>query len=233
MFKLIAFDADDTLWKNEELYLNTQKKFAQLLEINLATEEIDQALLETEIRNVPTYGYGVKSFALSMVETAIELTGGQVSAATISKILVEIKAMLTAEVELYPHVETVIRSLAQDYPLAIITKGDLLHQQSKVDRSGLTPYIDHVEIVSEKTPESYRQFLDIINIEPQQFVMVGNSLRSDVLPVVVIGGVGIYIPSSFTWAHEQPDPQQAAHSDYHQLDHIGQLPALIASLKLA
>ena len=232
MFKLIAFDADDTLWTNEEHYLNTQKKFAERLEIDIPAEEIDRALLETEIKNVPIYGYGVKSFALSMVETAIDLTGGQVSANTIRQILADIKAMLTADVKLYPQVEVTIRSLAQDYSLAIITKGDLRHQQSKVDRSGLAPYIDHVEIVSEKTPESYRQFLDIIDIDPQHFMMVGNSLRSDILPVVAIGGAGVYIPSQFTWVHEEPHPQQSD-SGYHPLEHIGQLPALIKSLSSA
>jgi putative hydrolase of the HAD superfamily len=233
MIKMIAFDADDTLWTNEEHYLNVQKRFADLLEIDLSFKEIDQALLETEIRNVPIYGYGVKSFALSMVETAIQLTGGQVSAATINNILAEIKAMLTDDVELYPHVESVIRSLAQDYRLAIITKGDLLHQQSKIDRSGLTPYVDQVEIVSEKTTESYRRFLDNLGVVPQHFIMVGNSLRSDVLPVAAIGGVGVHIPSAFTWAHEEPTQQQGSHSAYHQLEHIGQLPGLIASLKAA
>ena len=230
MFKLIAFDADDTLWTNEEHYLSTQKRFAERLKIDLSEEEIDQALLETEIKNVPIYGYGVKSFALSMIETAINLTDGQVSTNTIRQILADIKAMLTADVELYPRVATTIRGLAQDYTLAIITKGDLLNQQSKVDRSDLAAYIDHVEIVSEKTPESYRQFLDIIDIEPSQFMMVGNSLRSDVLPVVAIGGTGVHIPSAFTWAHEEPQPQQVD-SGYHQLEHIGQLPALIKSLQ--
>lgn len=230
MFKLIAFDADDTLWTNEEHYLAVQKKFAECLQIEMTSEEIDQVLLQTEIRNVPIYGYGVKSFALSMIETAIQLTDGQVSAQTIHTILNDIKAMLTAEIELYPNVKDVIRNLAQDYPLAIITKGDLLHQQSKVDRSGLMSFIDHVEIVNEKTPDSYRQFLEGVNVQPQQFIMIGNSLRSDVLPVAAIGGVGVHIPSAFTWAHEQPDPQQAVNGSYHLLEQISQLPALIASM---
>jgi putative hydrolase of the HAD superfamily len=230
MFKLIAFDADDTLWVNEETYQATQRKFADLLDIDMTFEEVDQALLQTEMNNVPIYGYGVKSFGLSMVETAISLTDGQVNAATIRQILDAIKAMLTAEVELYEHVEDTLRTLAQDYPLAIITKGDLLHQQSKVDRSGLADYVDYVEIVSEKTPESYRKFLELAGVEPQHFMMVGNSLRSDVLPVVEIGGAGVHIPAPFTWAFEAPLPEQS-NDGYHQLEHIGQLPDLIESLK--
>ncbi len=230
MIDLIAFDADDTLWHNETLYQGTQDKFKQLLSGQFSPETVDQALYETEMRNLPIFGYGIKSFTLSIIETAIELTGGQITGRDIQKILDYAKEMLQAEIRPLEYVTETVEKLSQSYSLMIITKGDLLDQQIKLARSGLAKYFKYVEIVSDKTQEAYEAILQKYQINPEQFVMVGNSLRSDILPVIALGGCAIYIPYHLTWVHETNVVLNPDESGYIELEDIRLLPATVQRL---
>jgi putative hydrolase of the HAD superfamily len=230
MFDVIAFDADDTLWHNESLYLYVQESFKRLLGQYHSPEWIEQKLYETEMKNLQFYGYGIKSFALSLIETAIELTEGRISGLEIQKVLDLAKEMLTAEIQLCEYAEDTVKRLAGSYPLMLITKGDLLDQEAKIARSGLKPYFHFIEIVSDKTPETYAAILDRNKISPERFLMVGNSLRSDVLPVISVGGKAVHIPYALTWAHENVTLPEGARERYHELEHLGFLPALIETL---
>jgi putative hydrolase of the HAD superfamily len=227
---MIAFDADDTLWHNEVLYTNTQDKYKQLLSGYLSTEVIDQKLYETEMRNLGYFGYGIKGFTLSMIETAIELSGGEIRGREIQEIIGFAKEMLQAPVELLPHVEETISHLAASYPLLIITKGDLFDQETKIARSGLANYFSHIEIVSEKNEESYRTLLLKHQLDIHRLLMIGNSLPSDILPIVALGGQAVHIPYHTTWVHETIASPADLARDYFELEHMGQLPELIARL---
>jgi putative hydrolase of the HAD superfamily len=229
-FDVIAFDADDTLWHNETLYSLTQDKFKQLLANYVEAEEIEQKLFETEMRNLHYFGYGIKGFALSMIETAIELTAGRITGNEIKEIIAFAKEMLKAEIQLLDYAEETIAQLSTSYPLMLITKGDLFDQETKIARSGLANYFKHIEIVSEKTQDSYWSLLTRYNIDPQHFLMVGNSLKSDILPVVALGGQAVYIPHQLTWVHETLVNPEMKSQDYFQLEHLGQLPAFIERL---
>jgi putative hydrolase of the HAD superfamily len=231
MIDLIAFDADDTLWHNEIHYRNTEARFQQILAPYQLDGRASKALYDTEMQNLRYYGFGTKGFALSMIETAIELTGGQVGSAEIQQIIDLAKGMLSAPVKLLEHVPDVVATLSTTHPIMLITKGDLLDQERKLDQSGLASYFDHVEIVSHKTPEVYRSVLDKYQVVPERFLMVGNSLRSDVAPVVTLGGQAVHIPYQITWAHEaELEPHCAHQQGYVELDHIGLLPALVDRL---
>ncbi len=226
-FDVIAFDADDTLWHNETLYSLTQDKFKQLLANYVEAEGIEQKLYETEMRNLHYFGYGIKGFTLSMIETAIELTVGRITGKEIQEIIAFAKGMLEAEIQLLDYAEETIAQLSMSYPLMLITKGDLFDQETKIARSGLANYFKHIEIVSEKTEGSYRSLLARHKIDPQRFLMVGNSLKSDILPVLALGSQAIYIPHQLTWVHETIVSPQVKSQDYFQLEHLGQLPAFI------
>lgn len=230
MFDLIAFDADDTLWENEVLYARAQERLRSLLQAYCPAQEIDQKLYDTEARNLVYYGYGIKSFGLSMIETAIELSNGQISSRDIQQILQAVREMLTAEVHLLDDALTVVKSLSTQYDLMVITKGDLLDQQRKIKRSGLGKYFKYVEIVTEKDSQNYQRLLNKHRIDPPRFLMVGNSLRSDILPVVALGGKAIYIPYDLTWKHEKADNHLPVDLSYYQVTHLGEIPSLIASL---
>jgi len=227
-FELIAFDADDTLWHNESLYNMTQDRFKELLAPYLNGEIVDRELYETEMRNLARYGYGIKAFTLSMIETAIELTGGRVGAAEIRQIIDFAHEMLAAPVRLIEGVEDVLAALGAEYRLMIITKGDLFDQETKVARSGLAGYFDLVEIVSHKQPETYAELLARHGVAADRFLMVGNSLPSDILPVLEIGGHGVHIPYHITWAHEIVDEAEVPDQRYATLDDVRELPALLA-----
>jgi putative hydrolase of the HAD superfamily len=229
-FDLIALDADDTLWHNESMFSLTQAKFLELLASYHCPELIERKLYETELRNLNNFGYGVKGFTLSMIETALELTDHQVSGAIIQQILDLAKAMVHAPVELLDHVSAVVPWLAERYPLMLLTKGDLFDQESKLARSGLADHFRYVEIVSDKTATSYRALFTRYQIDPARFLMVGNSLRSDILPVTALGGRAVYIPYHLTWAHERVAEQDAQLHEYVELADIGGLPALIEQL---
>ena len=225
-FDLIAFDADDTLWHTESLYVNVQGKLKELLAPYHEPEWVEARLYETEMRNLKVYGYGIKSFTLSMIETAIELTEGRISGREIQSILHLAKEMVSADIQLLPHVAEAIPQLAARTPLMIITKGDLLDQEAKIAKSGLGSYFRYVEIVSSKTRTTYETILNRHGIPPERFLMVGNSLPSDILPVLEMGGHGVHIPYHITWAHEAA-ATPSNHSRFHQLDNLGQLPDLI------
>jgi putative hydrolase of the HAD superfamily len=229
-FEVIAFDADDTLWHNERLYVQAQARFKKLLSPYHSPEWIDERLYQAELRNLGHFGYGIKGFALSMIETAIELTEGRISGAEIQSIIDIAKGMLSAEVELLEYVPEVIPRLGQRSPLMLVTKGDLRDQEIKIARSGLAQHFQHVEIVSEKNPASYRALLQRHAILPERFLMVGNSLRSDILPVLEIGGSAVFIPYSYTWGHEAAEPPVGQPGYYH-LEHIGLLPELLERLE--
>lgn len=230
MIDVIAFDADDTLWHNETLFTLTQEKFGKLLTPYLQGEWTGQELYDTEIRNLRYFGYGLKGFALSMIETAIEVTHGQVHGADIQQIIDFVKVMMQSPVQLLDHVAEVIPLLAESYKLMIITKGDLFDQERKIAGSGLAHLFSHIEIVSDKTEESYKSLLAKYRIDPQRFLMVGNSLRSDILPVVALGGQAVYIPYHITWQHETISHDTAIMQDYVELEHMGQLPEMVESL---
>jgi putative hydrolase of the HAD superfamily len=230
MIEIIGFDADDTLWHNETLYSQAKDQFQELLAHYGNPERVRQRLDEIEEWNVRHYGYGIKSFALSMVEAAIEISKGQIEAPRLSRILDIVKEMLSAEVKPLGAVEPTLAVLAQQYSLMLITKGDFFEQQRKIERSGLAKYFRYIEIVVDKTPETYQGVLAKYHQEPQKFLMVGNSLCSDILPVLAIGGQAVYVPYESTWAHENVDESAQAATKYIEIEHLGQLPELIKSL---
>jgi putative hydrolase of the HAD superfamily len=230
MFDLIAFDADDTLWHNESLYAEVQEKFARLLSPYHDAQTVAQRLNTAEMRNLEYFGYGIKGFALSMIETAIELTDGQIPGRDIQTVINLVKEMLMAEVCLLEHAKEVVAKLSESHSLMIITKGDLRDQETKIQRSGLAHYFKHVEVVSDKTSDSYAALLAKYQVAAPRFLMVGNSMRSDILPVVALGGQAVYIPYQITWAHETVAPQPSDQPGYFELEHLGLLPALISKL---
>ncbi|MCP4218673.1 MAG: HAD hydrolase-like protein [bacterium] len=227
MVKVIAFDADDTLWHNETLFQLTQEKFAGLLADYHSTEWIMQKLFETEMKNLRYFGYGIKGFTLSLIETAIQLTEGRIAGSEIQKIIDYARQMVEAPVELLAHVKETITGLADTYSLMVITKGDLLDQESKIARSGLSRFFKYIEIVSDKNADVYRGILQKHNIKASNFLMVGNSLKSDVLPVLETGAGAVYIPYHICWEHEKAVEPATKTKNYLQLEHIGQLPGLL------
>ncbi|GGW32951.1 HAD family hydrolase [Arenibacter certesii] len=201
--KVIGFDADDTLWVNETYFRDTEEKFASLLDKYETKNKIDQELFKTEINNLEIYGYGVKGFVLSMIESALDLSNNKVSLATIGDILNLGKEMLSHPVELLDGVEEVLRKLKDHYRLIVLTKGDLLDQERKLEKSGLSKYFHHVEVLSDKKEINYKNLLEHLRIPVSEFLMVGNSLKSDVLPIINIGAKAIHIPFHTTWQHEE------------------------------
>jgi len=205
MIQLIGFDGDDTLWHSEGYYQSTHDQFERLLGnyVDLADARVHERLLETEKRNIRLFGYGAKGMTLSMIETAIEITGERITAGDLQRLLTLGKQVLQHPVELLPGIRDAVAAIAQDYRLVLITKGDLFHQEAKVAQSGLADIFHRIEIVSEKDPPTYRRVLGEFDLTPDRFVMIGNSLRSDIEPVVQLGGWGVYMPYHVTWAHEK------------------------------
>jgi putative hydrolase of the HAD superfamily len=183
--------------------------------------------IKTEVRNIQHFGYGIKAFALSLIETAIELTEGRISSKEIQEIVDWAKKMLNSDVELLPHVSQIIPQLSSQYPLMMITKGDLLDQETKIEKSGLGKYFQHIEIVSQKTLEGYEKLIKKYSVKPSRFMMVGNSLPSDILPVLKLGGSAVHIPYEITWLHETAEQPPRNHSGYYELENLGQLPLLL------
>ena len=201
--KVIGFDADDTLWVNETYFREAELEFAKLLSKYETANKIDQELFKKEIGNLPLYGYGVKAFVLSMVECALELSNHGVSSKTVEAILNIGKDMLNKPVELLDGVEAVLQKLSKNYRLILATKGDLLDQERKLEKSGLSNYFHHIEVLSDKKEPNYSKLLKDLDIKPSEFLMIGNSLKSDVLPLVNIGAHAIHVPFHTTWVHEQ------------------------------
>lgn len=225
----LAFDADDTLWHNETIFEAVHERYREMLSRYHDAATVDRTLFATEMRNLDRYGYGVKGFMLSAVETAIDLTDGKISTAEIRKLLDLGKDMLAHPVELLEGVADTVAALAADHRLLVITKGDLRDQERKVAKSGLAAHFRHVEIVSDKTEAAYASILRRHDIRPDAFVMIGNSLKSDILPVLSLGGRGVHIPYPLTWAHERalaPD----APGRFFEIPSIRELPSVLASL---
>jgi putative hydrolase of the HAD superfamily len=228
MIEVIGLDGDDTLWHNEPIFTVTQDRFRELLSRYVDPEHIGARLLATEVRNLGVFGYGVKGFTLSMIETAIELTHGKIHAAEIQAIIDAGRTMLGQPVELLEGVAEVLSDLSRHYRLLLVTKGDLFDQESKIARSGLGDLFWRIEVTSEKDQESYRRILDSHGILPDRFLMVGNSLRSDILPVLAIGGRAVHVPYHTTWAHEHVDIGDAKATGLWRIDRLSELPGLLA-----
>jgi len=200
--KIIGFDADDTLWVNEPFYRETEKQFCSIMEPYFPADKTEKELFNTEMKNLALYGYGAKAFILSMIETALRISGNKISAPEINKIIEIGKAQLNLPVVLLDGVESVLQQLQAGYKLILATKGDLLDQERKLQKSGLAQYFHHIEIMSDKNENNYRKLIKRLDIEPTDFVMIGNSIKSDILPVINIGAKAIHIPYHTTWQHE-------------------------------
>lgn len=229
MFDIIAFDADDTLWHNETIFQATETRFAELVSQHHPEAWIRERLFATEMRNLKHFGYGIKGFTLSMIETAIELTGGRVTGSEIQQVIEWAHQMIAAPVELLEGVRESVEALAPAYHLMLLTKGDLFDQESKLARSGLGDLFRSVEIVSDKNAGTYARIIARHGVEPQRFLMVGNSLKSDVLPALEAGACAVHVPYVTTWAHEVVSEEALAGREITRLASIGALPEWIAS----
>jgi putative hydrolase of the HAD superfamily len=201
--KIVGFDADDTLWINEPFYRDTEKQFCDILAPYFPEKGTNEELFKTEMKNLSLYGYGAKAFILSMIETALRISDNKITSYEIDQIIGIGKAQLNLPVILLDGVETVLQKLLPNYKLILATKGDLLDQERKLQKSGLAKYFHHIEIMSDKHENNYRKLITSLDIEPQDFVMIGNSIKSDILPVINIGARAIYVPYHTTWQHEK------------------------------
>ena len=228
--RVVGFDGDDTLWHSETRFHFTQGEFRDLLKRHVPDADVDRRLAEMEMKNLGIYGYGVKSFTLSMLETAIELTEGRIPTSDLEVILGWGKGMLMEPTELLDGVEETLRLLGGRYDLLLITKGDLFDQEGKLARSGLGDLFLGVEILSEKNTDSYRGVFTRRAIKPEHFAMVGNSLRSDVVPVVSLGAQAVHIPYEVTWHHEHVPEEELPNEGWQRVSTIRELPAILDEL---
>lgn len=224
--KVIAFDADDTLWVNEPYFQETEQKFCELLSPYLSHHTLSQELFKTEIGNLKLYGYGIKGYILSMIEAALQISNNTISNETIEKIIQYGKELLEKPIELLDGVEETLESLKGKYRLVVATKGDLLDQQRKLHNSGLGHYFHHIEVMSDKQEVDYEKLVKRLDIQPGEFMMIGNSLKSDVLPVLGIGGHAVHIPFHTTWAHEKID-YKVEHKNFRDLEKISDVLTLL------
>jgi putative hydrolase of the HAD superfamily len=229
-FDVVGFDGDDTVWHNETIFSMTQERFETLLAPHVEPRALHERMLETERRNVEIFGYGIKGFVLSMIETAIEVTDGRVTASEIRTLLDFGKAMLAHPVELLEGAREAIEAMAARGRVVLVTKGDLFDQESKLARSGLGDLFDAVEIVSEKSAERYQRLLADHGVAPDRFLMVGNSMRSDILPVVAIGARAVHVPYHVTWALEEVDPADVPGDGWTRIEHLSELDVAIDRL---
>lgn len=224
--KIIAFDADDTLWHNEQFFRDAENAFGALMEEYLPHHTVLRELLKTEINNIGLYGYGIKAFMLSMVETALRISEGNLPNEAIEKIIAIGKSQLQKPVELFEGIEEVLVELSTHFRLVMATKGDLLDQERKLKKSGLEKYFHHIEIMSEKKEEDYKKLIQHLDISPEEFLMIGNSLKSDILPVLKLGGYGIHIPYHTTWELEHVEGK-VDHPNFRHLENVLDLPPII------
>jgi putative hydrolase of the HAD superfamily len=217
--KVIAFDADDTLWVNEPYFQENEKKFCALLEDYLPHHSIMQELYKTEMQTLSLYGYGIKGFVLSMIETALRISNNNVSIDIIEKIIQYGKDQMERPIEMLDGMEEALNKLKKKYRLVVATKGDLVDQERKLKKSGLEHYFHHIEIMSDKQEADYSKLIKHLDISPNEFLMIGNSLKSDVMPVIALGGHAIHIPYHTTWAHEVVE-QTIDHPHFRQAEHI-------------
>ena len=224
--KVIAFDADDTLWVNEPYFRTAEKAFCELLKEYVPEEECNELLYKFEIQNLPLYGYGIKPFVLSLIEAAITISKKKIPLEVVSEIIAIGKEMLQMPVELIDGIETTLAHLSKKYLLVMATKGDLLDQERKLIKSGLEKYFHHIEVMSDKQPKNYQKLITHLDISPSQFLMVGNSLKSDVLPVLEIGSYAIHIPFHTTWEHEKVE-EEVMHCNFKELKLASELIDLL------
>jgi len=225
--QVIGFDADDTLWLNESYYQETGQKFYQLLSPYLSCEEAEKELFKTEMGNMELYGYGAKAYILSIIETALRVTENRVGANIISEIITLCKELLNKPVVLLDGIAEILEQLSHsDYRVIMVTKGDLLDQERKLNKSNIAQYFHHIEIVSDKKESDYIKLLERLSITPEHFLMVGNSLKSDVLPVINIGGYGVHIPHEMTWAHEKTEMEERP-DRFWKIEHISELRSIL------
>lgn len=220
--KVIAFDADDTLWDNENYFQEIEKKFCELMEEYLPQHSVARELLRTEIENISLYGYGIKAFMLSMIESAITMSNKTIHVSVVEKIIEYGKELLQKPIQKLDGVDEVLQNLKSRYRLVVATKGDLLDQERKLKKSGLEHYFHHTEIMSEKGEADFQKLIKHLDILPEQFLMIGNSLKSDVLPVLNIGGHAFHIPYHITWGHEKIE-YEVGHANFKQLTSIKEI----------
>ncbi len=224
--KVIGFDADDTLWVNESYYNEVEENLGKLLKDFLTPAETSRILFETEIRNLPIYGYGIKAFILSVIETSLKITKNKIPHEKIVEIIEMGKAMLNKPIELLDGIEEVLQKLYnQNFRLIVATKGDLLDQERKLEKSGLEKYFHHIEIMSDKQEANYNKLINHLDIKPQEFLMIGNSVKSDILPVLNLGGNAIHIPYHTTWAHEEV--KDTGSYNFETVESVKQVPEIL------
>lgn len=220
--KTIAFDADDTLWVNEPHFQDVEARFCEIMEDYLSQHHVSQELFKTEMSNLALYGFGVKSFMLSMIETSIRISDGTIGLKVIERILALGKELLDKPIELLEGVTEVLNKLCGNYKLVVATKGDLLDQERKLEKSKLGRFFHHVEIMSDKKESDYLKLIKRLDIEPESFLMIGNSIKSDIIPVLNIGGTAIHVPFHTTWAHEHVE-HEIKHEHFVAIDKITEL----------
>lgn len=230
MIEIVGLDADDTLWHNEPLFTSRREQFCALLSRYEPQGVPEAQLNDVEMRNLRHFGYGVKGFVLSMIETAIEITGGRLESRDVRQIIDWGREMLAGPTRLLDGVAEAVEALAGEYTIILVTKGDLLDQETKLARSGIGGLFKGIEIVSEKNAEVYRRVMTRYGVRPERFVMVGNSLRSDVLPVVEAGAHAVYVPYEMSWIHERVPEEALAGARYYEIPHIRELPPLLKDL---
>ncbi len=233
MIDLVALDADDTLWHNEPNFTTTRDRLGALLGKYGLGPDIADRLYDTERRNLAHFGYGVKGFVLSMIETSVQLTGGRLEGADVSTIIDWGRAMLASPIELLEGVQDAVETLAASVPLILVTKGDLLDQETKLARSGLGQHFQGIEIVSEKNRRAYERVMTRYAVAPDRFLMAGNSLKSDILPALDAGAHAVLVPYEVEWVHERVTPAARASLDgarYHEIAHLKELPAVLERL---
>ena len=221
--KVIGFDADDTLWVNETYFREAEEKFGQMLSNYETPNKIDQELFKMEMKNLSTYGYGVKGFVLSMIEMALELSNHTVKHKVLNDIIELGKSMIHQPVELLNDVEQVLKQLSKKYKLIVVTKGDLLDQERKLEKSGLLKYFHHIEVLSEKKVIDYKKLLGRLDIKPSAFLMIGNSLKSDILPIIELGAQAIHIPFHTTWQHEEISVESLKNLNYKTIGKLNEV----------
>ncbi|MEN9311829.1 MAG: hypothetical protein RLY77_1954 [Pseudomonadota bacterium] len=228
---LVGFDADDTLWRSQDYFDEAQAHFEEIIAHYVDLADAGKRLYAYEARNIAFFGYGVKGMALSMIEAAIDITGASIRAADIGRIISLAKELLQHPVELLPGVREAVQAVATDSPVVLITKGDLFHQEAKVRESGLSELFRRIEVVSEKDPATYARLLAEFGIDAAQFLMVGNSLRSDIAPVLALGGWGVHVPYHTTWAHEAETQLTTGHQRMRTIATLAELPPVLQQLQ--
>ena len=226
----VGFDADDTLWHNERFFRLTQDRFEQLLADYADPAHLHQRLLEAERRNIAHYGFGIKGFTLSMIETALDITQNRVPASVIRELIEAGQEMLRHPIDLLPHARETVQAAAQNHKVLVITKGDLLDQERKLAQSGLGDLFDGVEIVSDKTPATYQALLQRHGVGATQAMMVGNSMKSDVRPMVALGGWGVFVPHGLTWELEHAEPPTDT-TRFRELPSLAGIPQLLLEIR--